>query len=304
MKKNIKGYKGFNLVDDKLVCSGDGYYMEYEVGKTYTHDGRVALCESGFHFCEQLKDVHGYYPLSEEFHVFAEIEASGIVIRGEDKSVCSELKIIRLLSEEEVLRLVNTGTDNTGLFNSGNWNSGYRNSGNWNSGYRNSGNLNSGDWNSGNWNSGDQNSGYWNSGYQNSGYRNSGYRNSGNWNSGDFNTIDYSSGFFNTTPEKVRVFNIQTGMTCEEFTLKYKSALFQAGFPLTEWIEYTEREKRTDEKKALIGGYLLKRTYKEACAIWWENTTQENKEIIMSIPNFDAKIFEEITGIKVEVEKS
>ena len=269
MKNSVKGYKGFKLVGDKLVCSGDGYYMVYEVGKTYIHDGDISICKSGFHFCEQLKDVHEYYSLSEEFHVFAEIEASGIVIRGEDKSVCSELKIIRLLSEEEVLRLVNTGTDNTGLFNSGN---------------QNSGNLNSGNWNSGN--------------------RNSGNRNSGNWNSGDFNTIDYSSGFFNTTPEKVRVFNIQTGMTCEEFTLKYKSALFQAGFPLTEWIEYTEREKRTDEKKALIGGYLLKRTYKEACAIWWENTTQENKEIIMSIPNFDAKIFEEITGIKVKAEKS
>jgi len=294
MKNSVKGYKGFKLVGDKLVCSGDGYYMVYEVGKTYIHDGDISICKSGFHFCEQLKDVHEYYSLSEEFHVFAEIEASGIVIRGEDKSVCSELKIIRLLSEEEVLRLVNTGTDNTGLFNSGNQNSGNLNSGNWNSGNRNSGN----------WNSGDQNSGYQNSGNRNSGNRNSGNWNSGNLNSGWFNAVDYSSGFFNTTPEKVRVFNIQTGMTCEEFTLKYKSALFQAGFPLTEWIEYTEREKRTDEKKALIGGYLLKRTYKEACAIWWENTTQENKEIIMSIPNFDAKIFEEITGIKVEAEKS
>lgn len=31
---------------------------------------------------------------------------------------------------------------------------------------------------------------------------------------------------------------------------------------------------------------------------WWEELSEEDKQIIREMPNFDAKIFEEITGIK------
>jgi hypothetical protein len=40
-------------------------------------------------------------------------------------------------------------------------------------------------------------------------------------------------------------------------------------------------------------------TYKESCAEWWKIMSGKNKEIIKSIPNFDAKVFEDITGIKL-----
>ena len=55
-----------------------------------------------------------------------------------------------------------------------------------------------------------------------------------------------------------------------------------------------------DDNKRLIGGYLKEYSYKEACANWWSELTEENKEIIISIPNFDADKFEEITGIKID----
>ena len=203
----------------------------------------------------------------------------------------------------------NSGYRNSGNRNSGNWNSGDCNSGNCNSGYHNSGNRNSGNWNngdcnSGNWNSGDCNSGDWNSGNRNSGNRNSGYRNSGDRNSGYWNSCDGSNGVFCTKEPTIRIFDVESNMTLSEFrNSKYYTALMQANFPLTEWAEYTEEEKANDKKKELIDGYLKIRTYKEACAIWWKNTTEENKKIIMSMPNFNKKKFKQITGIDVSEDR-
>jgi hypothetical protein len=50
----MKGYKGF---DKDLKCRG----FQYEVGKTYECKGGVVLCENGFHFCEDPKQISGYY---------------------------------------------------------------------------------------------------------------------------------------------------------------------------------------------------------------------------------------------------
>lgn len=88
-------------------------------------------------------------------------------------------------------------------------------------------------------------------------------------------------------------------MTAEEFySSKYYRAIISAPFYLTEWIRYTEDEKDTAAKKT-TGFYLKTYSYKEACAIWWEKMHESDREIIKSIPNFDADIFEEITGIEV-----
>ena len=180
----------------------------------------------------------------------------------------------------------NYGNGNSGNCNSGNVNSGDWNSGDWNSGDNNSGDWNSGDNNSGNWNSGDWNSGYWNS---------------GDWNSGFFNKCNGNNGVFCTEDPTIKIFDKDTNMTLDEFiNSKYNNALRSVGLKLTEWIEYTEEEMKEDKNKRLIGGYLKEYSYKEACANWWDELTEENKEIIKSIPNFDADKFKEITGIKID----
>jgi hypothetical protein len=199
----MQGYKVFN---PDWTCKG----FQFEVGKTFEEDVTPVCCDRGFHFCKELKDCFNYYQFNPENKV-AEIEALGDIDTQDDDSKCctNKIKIVREISWEEVLKMVNTGKANAGLCNSGNRNSGDCNSGDWNSGNSNSGdcnsgNSNSGDWNSGNSNSGDWNSsnrnsgnwnsGDWNSGNRNSGSRNSGNRNSGNWNSGDCNSGDWNSG--------------------------------------------------------------------------------------------------------------
>ena len=181
----VKGFKGFN---EDLTCRG----FQYEIGKTYKHNGEVELCRSGFHFCRKLKDVHNFYNLKTSR--ICEIEAKGKIDDDGVKSVCSRMRIVREVSREEILSIINIGEKNTGLFNIGDRNSGNRNSGDCNSGGCNSGGYNSGNDNSGNRNSGDRNSGYCNSGDDNNGNRNSGNRNSGNNNSGNNNSGDRNSG--------------------------------------------------------------------------------------------------------------
>lgn len=135
-----------------------------------------------------------------------------------------------------------------------------------------------------------------NTGLFNTGNWNTGYKNTGNG-----NTCNGSNGVFCTEPDmNIRIFNRPSGMSLLDFyRSRYYEALCSVPFMLTEWILYTEEEKKDDPKKEMIGGYLKEYTMKEAWANWWGKTSEKDKKIIQEIPNFDAKIFKEITGIEV-----
>ena len=75
VEQPIVAYKGF---DKNMQCRG----FQYEVGKTYEHEGKVDVCCSGFHSCEYPPDIFGYYdPASSRF---AAVNASGQIIRETD----------------------------------------------------------------------------------------------------------------------------------------------------------------------------------------------------------------------------
>ena len=78
----MKGYKGFN---DKLQCTPEGKVFQYEVGKTYTHNGTVLLCRSGFHFAEHPLDVLSYSNPGDASR-YAEIEADEVSDKTEKDS--------------------------------------------------------------------------------------------------------------------------------------------------------------------------------------------------------------------------
>jgi len=80
-KGSLIAYKAF---DENMQCRG----FQYEVGQTYTHDGRVEMCSSGFHACENPLDTLNYYPLIGSR--FAIVEYAGEVERKSesDSKVC------------------------------------------------------------------------------------------------------------------------------------------------------------------------------------------------------------------------
>ena len=69
------------------------------------------------------------------------------------------------------------------------------------------------------------------------------------------------------------------------------------------WIEsgmMTDEEKAENPTHKTTGGYIKKLSYKDAWAVFWRKTSDENKKKVLALPNFDASIFEEITGIRID----
>ena len=295
----MKGYKAF--LSDMTTMHGDN--IVYEVGKTYTVEGEVRICENGYHFCKKCVDVYDYY--SKPCRI-CEVNVTGAVQTQGNKSVGRKLKILRELTVDEISSLCNSGNRNAGDRNSGDWNSGDCNSGYCNSGYCNPGNRHSGDGISCNRNDGDCNAGlrhldHFNTPNHNSGNRNSGNRNSGDWNSGDWNSGDCNSGYCNTTEPTVRLFDHQTDITFSDFKWSRAYGLL-CNIP-SDCLAWKYSEYMTDDEKAAhpehetTGGFLyLEKSDRQA---WWESLSDESKAAITSMPYFDAEKFFICTGIKV-----
>ena len=267
-KTMVKGYKVFNpdwtCMNKQYTCPG-----------TFEEDVNPSVCNVGMHFCKNAADCFRYYDFDPNNHV-AEVIAHGTVAEGEDKCATNKLEIVREIPWAEVLEIVNTGKACTGRCNSGNCNSG---------------NCNSGNWNSGNWNSGNRNSGDWNS---------------GDWNSGDWNKTSFSNGCFNTVSPKIYMFNKPTDWTLEHWlNCRARYLLNQIDDCPLEYVWFdsmTDEEKAAHPEAKTTGGYLKDRTAADNARKWWAGLSADDRNIIFSLPNFDAEIFKEITGIDVDAE--
>lgn len=126
MSEPIKGYKVFN---PDWTCRN----FQYEVGKTFEEDVTPKCCDRGFHFCTKASDCFNYYSFNPENKV-AEVLALGMVDTesGDTKCCTNKIQIVREISWQELLTIVNTGKGCTGLCNTGDRNTGNRNTGDWN----------------------------------------------------------------------------------------------------------------------------------------------------------------------------
>jgi hypothetical protein len=235
MNEIIKGYKA---TDKNMRCRR----FQFELGKWHKHDGEIAMCESGFHFCEYSSGPWSFYS-GEGTRIF-KVEARG-VIRGEGpgadlKHVAMEIRLVEEITPNgdgntghRNTGHRNTGDGNTGDRNTGDGNTGGWNTGGWNTGYGNTGHRNTGDGNTGDRNTGDGNTGGWNTGGWNTGYGNTGHRNTGYGNVGDRH-----SGFFCKKTMPVLFFD-KPAKTQYDESLVYKLSMFLAKdepFEIESWM--------------------------------------------------------------------
>jgi hypothetical protein len=84
----ITAYKGFG---SDLKCRKH----QYEVGKSYKHDGPVERCSSGFHSCEYPLDVLRYYAPADagKLNRYALVDVIGKISRDESDSKIASAEI-------------------------------------------------------------------------------------------------------------------------------------------------------------------------------------------------------------------
>ena len=151
------------------------------------------------------------------------------------------------------------------------------------------------------------NSGDCNSGDYNSGNCNSGNYNSGDHNSGDYNVTNYSSGCFNTEETTMVLFNKSSNWTrvdWEDSRAKFILDNILVS-PVDTIMEnaMTEKEKEEHPEYKSLGFYskeLSQEEISDSNQKNWDKLSESSKKEVMSIPNFDKKIFKQITGIDVD----
>ena len=109
MSEPIKGYKVFN---PDWTCRD----FQYEVGKAFEDDVTPKCCSRGFHFCTKASDCFSYYGFNPENKV-AEVLALGTVDTESDDTKCctNKIQIVREISWQELLTIVNTGKGHADL---------------------------------------------------------------------------------------------------------------------------------------------------------------------------------------------
>jgi hypothetical protein len=290
---------GFKVFRPDWTCDPTGYNpKQYTCPGKFEEEGELDVCGHGMHFCQTAADCFNYYSFNSENKV-AEVIAYGEVRTEGDKSCTDKLEIVREIPWDEVLRIVNLGKNCTGRCNTGDCNTGDCNTGN-----RNTGDWNTGDCNTGNRNTGDCNTGNRNTGNRNTGNRNTGDCNTGNRNTGDWNKSSFNTGCFNTEEQKIMLFNKPSNMTYSEWLdSDARYLLNQIPKDVVEWVyeeDMTDEEKAAHPTYETTGGYLKVLDESECGQLWWGSLSDRRKEIIKAIPNFDAEIFFQCTGVRVD----
>ena len=137
----------------------------------------------------------------------------------------------------------------------------------------------------------------------NTGDCNTGDCNTGNRNTGDWNKSSFNNGCFMTVEPKIMLFNKPSDWTYRDWCdSDARWLLNQIPKNVVEWVcasDMSEDEKKAHPEYKTTEGYLKILDESESAQLWWNGLSNEKREIIKALPNFDADIFRECTGIKV-----
>ncbi|KXB32790.1 pentapeptide repeat-containing protein, partial [Atopobium deltae] len=100
---------------------------------------------------------------------------------------------------------------------------------------------------------------------------NTGDFNTGNYNVGDFNTGGFNTGFLCTGKQTVEIFNKPSNLTYHEL---YSSKAYGV---VRSIFDHDENDRQ---------GY-------------WDSLKKDDQKQVKRLPNFDAQIFKQITGVSV-----
>ena len=89
--------RGYKMMESDMTCMG----FQYEISKEYSLKGKLEICESGFHFCENPFDCLRYYDNIKGNKRLFLVEALGEVITEGDKSVTNKIKIVEEITDIE-----------------------------------------------------------------------------------------------------------------------------------------------------------------------------------------------------------
>src|SRR3990167_257880 len=96
--------KAYKIFDHNWKCKD----FQFEVGKEYTYEGKLEICESGFHACLKLEDCFKYYK-AVSWNKIAEVEILGKSITHDEDSkiVTDKIKIVREIGWQELEEVYN-----------------------------------------------------------------------------------------------------------------------------------------------------------------------------------------------------
>lgn len=92
---------------------------------------------------------------------------------------------------------------------------------------------------------------------------------------GNCNTGNYNTGFLCTGKQTVEIFNKPSNLTYREL---YSSTAYKV---VRDIFSHDENERQS----------------------YWDNLDEDDKKQVKSLPNFDAQIFKQITGVSVGEDK-
>ena len=102
------------------------------------------------------------------------------------------------------------------------------------------------------------------------------------------------------------MFNKPSGWTYRDWlNSEARCLLNEIPKDVVEWIyasDMTDEEKEAHPSYKTTGGYLKELDESDCAQMWWNGLPEHQRNIIKALPNFDAEIFKQCTGITIESE--